>query len=126
MNEKKVLLIDEEEFILNTYSFLLSKEGYYTVSTNSGREAIESLHQKKFDVVITDLAMKNENGKTVLEDIREMFPLIPVIVLTDNTSNVVKQFALLLGARALIKKPCSYDVLISSIRKSFLANRRYQ
>jgi len=126
MNEVKILLVAEEEIILNTYSFLLNKEGYYTITTNNGREALESLQQQRFDVVVTDLAMKNENGKTFLENIREMFPLIPVIVLTDNTSNIVKQFAFTLGAQALIKKPCSYDVLISSIRKSFLANKRYQ
>jgi CheY-like chemotaxis protein len=126
MNGKKVLLIDEEEIILDTYSFLLSKEGYYTVSTNSGREALEKLHQHSFDVVITDFAMKNENGHTVLEEIREMFPFIPVIVLSDKISNTVKQFALLLGARVLVKKPCSYETLISSIRKSFSVNKRYQ
>jgi len=126
MREKKVLLVDEEDTILTTYSFLLSKEGYCTVATNSGSKALEKLQQQSFDVVITDLAVKNRNGQTVLEDIRELFPFIPVIVLTNNTSDVVKQFALLLGACALIQKPCSYETLSSSIRKSFFSNTRYQ
>ncbi|UCD04495.1 MAG: response regulator [Candidatus Woesearchaeota archaeon] len=120
MNGRRILLVDEEDKILDRYSFLLSKEGYHAVTTNSGSKAIEQLHKQPFDIVITDLAMRNKNGQTILEEIREMLPLIPVIVLTDKISNIIRHFASLLGACALIKKPCSYKVLISSIRKSFL------
>lgn len=116
MNGKKVLLVDEEKNILDTYSFLLSKEGYRVVATNSGREALKELSQQPFDIVITDLTMKNENGCTVLEEVKTMFPAIPVIVLTNNLSEIVKQFVSLLGACGLIEKPLSYEILISCIR----------
>ena len=123
MNEKKVLLVDEEKIILDTYSFLLSKEGYRVVATNSGRKALKELGQQSFDIVITDLAIKNENGCTVLEEVKTMFPIIPVIVLTNNLSEIVKQFASMLGACSLIEKPFSYEILISCIR-SFLTRSK--
>ena len=119
MNEKKFLLVDEEKIILDTYSFLLSKEGYRVVATNSGRKALEKLHQQPFDIVITDLAIKNENGCTVLEEVKTIFPTIPVIVLTNNVSEIVRQFTSMLGACGLIEKPISYEILVSCIR-SFL------
>ena len=118
MNGKKVLLVDDEKTILDCYSLLLSKEGYFVVTANNGTKALKELCQQSFDLVITDLAMKDENGHTVLEEIKALFPIIPVIILTDNLSEIVKRFASMLGACALIEKPCSYESLMYFIRNS--------
>ena len=126
MSKAKVLLVDEEDTILDAYSFLLRKEGYRVLTAYNGGKAIEKLCQQKFDLAITDFATKNGNGHTVLEEIREMFPLMPVIVLTDKLSPIVKQFAFSMGAYALIEKPCSCEMLISCIRRSLKRNRCYQ
>ncbi len=125
MSKAKVLLVDEEDTILDTYSFLLRKEGYRVLTAYNGGKAIEKLCQQKFDLAITDFATKSGNGHTVLEEIKEMFPLIPVIVLTDKLSPIVKQFAFSMGAYALIEKPCSCEMLISCIRRSLKRNRCY-
>ena len=125
MREKKVLLIDDEETILDTYSFLLNREGYVVVTSTNADKALEQLHQQPFDIVITDLTMKSKNGHTLLEDIRDTFPLIPVIVLTDNLCSIVRRFTITMGAYALLEKPCSYEMLILSIRKSFNALIHY-
>jgi len=126
MNRAKVLLVDEEDSILNAYSFLLRKEGYSVLTAYNGSKALEKLHRQQFDLVITDLATKNGNGHTVLEEIKEMFPLMPVIVLTDKLSPIVKQFAFSMGAYALIEKPCSCEILISCICKSLKRSKCYQ
>ncbi len=126
MSGAKVLLVDEEDTILDAYSFLLRKEGYRVLTAYNGGKAIEKLCQQKFDLAITDFATKSGNGHTVLEEIKEMFPLIPVIVLTDKLSPIVKQFAFSMGAYALIEKPCSCEMLISCIRRSLKRNRCYQ
>ncbi len=119
MRGKKVLLVDEEKIILDAYSFLLSKEGYRVLATSSGSKALEKLHQQPFDIVITDLAIKNGNGCSVLEEVKTIFPTIPVIVLTNNLSEIVRQITSMLGACGLIEKPFSYEILVSCIR-SFL------
>ena len=126
MRGAKVLLVDEEDTILDAYSFLLRKEGYRVLTAYNGGIAIEKLCQQKFDLAITDFATKSGNGHTVLEEIKEMFPLIPVIVITDKLSPIVKQFAFSMGAYALIEKPCSCEMLISCIRRSLKRNRCYQ
>ena len=125
MSKAKVLLVDEEDTILDAYSFLLRKEGYRVLTAYNGGNAIEKLCQQKFDLAITDFATKSGNGHTVLEEIKDMFPLIPVIVLTDKLSPIVKQFAFSMGAYALIEKPCSCEMLISCIRRSLKRNRCY-
>ena len=126
MSGAKVLLVDEEETILDAYSFLLRKEGYHVLTAYNGIKAIEMLHHQQCDLVITDLATKNGNGHTVLEELREMFPLIPVIVLTNKLSAVVKLFAFSMGACALIEKPCNCGVLFSCIRRSLKRNSNFQ
>lgn len=126
MNRKKVLLIDEDDTILDIYSSLLIREGYCVSTVNNGNKALEMLHRQPFDIVITDLAMRRENGQTVLEEIRGNFPLTPVIALTDSLSNTAKLFALSMGAFALIVKPCGCEILLSFIRKSLRAKRKYQ
>lgn len=125
MSKAKVLLVDEEDTILDAYSFLLRKEGYRVLTAHNGGKAIAKLCQQKFDLAITDFATKSGNGHTVLEEIREMFPLIPVIVLTDKLSPIVKQFAFSMGAYALIEKPCSCEMLISCIIRSLKRNTCY-
>ena len=77
-------------------------------------------------VAITDFATKSGNGHTLLEEIKALFPRIPVIVLTDKLSPIVKEFAFSMGAYALIEKPCSCEMLISCIRRSLKRNKIYQ
>ena len=126
MSGAKVLLVDEEKTILDAYSFLLRKAGYRVVTAHNGSKAIETLHRQQCDLVITDLATKNGNGNTVLEELREMFPHIPVIVLTDKLSTIVKLFTFSMGACDLIEKPCNCGILFSCIRRSLKRNNSFQ
>ncbi len=126
MRGANVLLVDEEETILDAYSFLLRKEGYRVLTAYNGSKAIETLHRQQCDLVITDFATKNGNGHTILEELREMFPHIPVIVLTEKLSTVVKLFAFSMGACALIEKPCSCGILSSCIRSSLKRKKSFQ
>jgi len=126
MNGKKVLLIDEEKAILETYTFLLSREGYCVVTANSGVKAMKEFYQQPFDLIVMDLAIKNGNGHTLLEEVKKRFPIMPVIVLTEKVSEAITMFASLLGASALIEKPCSYEMLLSCIGRSLKGNRKFQ
>jgi len=118
MNRKKVLLVDDEETILNTYSLLLSEKGYSVVTVDSGRKAFAKFCEQPFDIVITDLAMMDGDGFTLLKDIKSRSPHTPVIVFTGTRSKVVKSFVSSLGAFALIEKPCKNEILISCIKSS--------
>ena len=67
---KKILLVDDEPIILETYSCLLSEKGFAVVTAHSGREALEKFSHNAFDLVITDLAMPDGDGFKLLEDIK--------------------------------------------------------
>ena len=118
MLQKRILLVDDESIILETYSSLLSEKGYSVVTASSGREALERFSRDSFDLVITDLAMPDGDGFKLLEEIKEISPHTPVIVFTGKIYRAVKEFVALLGANELLEKSCSTELFISCIRES--------
>ena len=120
MQEKRILLVDDEEIILDTYSSLLSEKGYSVVTTNSGRKALKIFSQQPIDLIVTDLAMMDEDGLTLLEEIKACSSNTPVIILTGTSSRVIKEFASKLGAYAIIEKPCSNEIFLSCVKDSLL------
>jgi DNA-binding NtrC family response regulator len=118
MLEKKILLVDDENVILETYSSLLSEKGFSVVTARSGREALERFSNDSFDLVITDLAMPDGDGFKLLEEIKEQSPHTPVIVFTGKIYRAVKEFVALLGANELLEKSCSTELFISRIKES--------
>jgi len=118
MLQKRILLVDDESIILETYSSLLSEKGFSVVTASSGREALERFSRDSFDLVITDLAMPDGDGFKLLEEIKEISPHTPVIVFTGKIYRAVKEFVALLGANELLEKSCNTELFISCIKES--------
>jgi DNA-binding NtrC family response regulator len=122
MLEKKILLVDDEETILDTYSLLLGEKGYSVVTAENGIKALEEFSRNSFDLVITDLAMPDGDGFKLLEEIKGRSPKTPVIVFTGKRYKAVKEFVSLLGAQELIEKSCSNEIFISCVKNSLQAD----
>lgn len=120
MPEKKILLVDDEECILQTYALLLEEYGYSVVTANCGRKALEKFLSQSFDLVITDLTMPGVDGFKVIEEVKNNSPETPVITFTGNGHGYksVKEYVYLLGACALIEKSCTNEVFIACVRNS--------
>lgn len=118
MSEKRILLVDDEDIILDTYSSLLSEKGYTVVTASSGTKALEEFLNQPFDLVVTDLAMTDGDGFGLLEKIKKRYPDTPTIVLTGKRYRIVSEFVSLLGVNALIEKPCSNEIFLSCVRDS--------
>ena len=115
---KRILLVDDEEMILDTYSSLLDEKGYSVVATNCGRKALEVFFSHFFDLVITDLAMPEVDGFRIIEEVKRSSPHTPVIVFTGKGYKSVKEYVSLLGAYALIEKSSSNDMFIACVKNS--------
>jgi DNA-binding response OmpR family regulator len=118
VDKKKVLLISGGETIPCTFSSLLREEGYCVVTASSGLRVLEELCQHSFDLFITDLAMNDRRGFTILGMIKILFHNTPAIVFTSNRSEIVKKLVPLLDTCILIEKPCNYETFISCVRSS--------
>jgi DNA-binding NtrC family response regulator len=79
---EKILVVDDEQIIRESISFILKKEGYNVSEAENGRIAREKLLAEPFDLVITDLEMPELKGIELLGHITKMSPEISVIIIT--------------------------------------------
>lgn len=81
---KKVLVVDDDEQIRGLLVDILEAAGFAVESARDGIEALEKMHQQKFDCVTTDLRMPRMDGRKLAEEIRRLFPQVPAIMMTAN------------------------------------------
>jgi putative two-component system response regulator len=109
--QSKVLIVDDDQFALQSMVRALGSESYQVVTAASGLEAIDLLRQDSFDLVLTDLKMPGVDGLVVLRKVREIAPQAVVLILTGYASLESAIEALRQGAYDYLVKPCSDDEL---------------
>jgi diguanylate cyclase (GGDEF)-like protein/PAS domain S-box-containing protein len=109
--QSKVLVVDDDQFALQSIAKVLESESYQLVTETSGSEAIELLRQGSFDLVLTDLKMPGIDGLEVLKWTRETTPQAVVLILTGYASVESAIEALREGAYDYLVKPCSTEEL---------------
>ncbi len=121
LGKKSVLIVDDDPGMLRALNKVLTGEGAAVTSADSAANAVEVLtgRKKKIDLVITDLRMPFVTGMTVLYAIHEVFPELPVIVLTAFGSRDVKAECLRQGAAAFLEKPLDTTQLLTAIEGVF-------
>jgi DNA-binding NtrC family response regulator len=78
----KILVVDDEKHIRLLYSEELKVAGYEVITADSGYKLIETIAEEKPDLVILDIKMVAYNGLDILQDIRNHFYDLPVIIST--------------------------------------------
>ena len=119
--EKKVLLIDDEESIRITLQHRLKKEGLDCDLASSGKEGVEKLDKDpcSFDLVVTDLKMSPFTAIDIIIKVREINPLIPVMVITGFRDSPLLDEAMALHPFETCFKPFSSEEFMRKIHKCF-------
>lgn len=100
-----ILVVDDEPFVTEVVSRWLASEGYECVQASGGREALEALGRREFELVITDIMMPGMSGVELLEQVRRTYPRTAVIMLTAVDDRKTATDALELGAYGYVIKP---------------------
>ncbi|MEO8427181.1 MAG: response regulator [Verrucomicrobiota bacterium] len=119
LNDKSILVIDDDPGMLRALDKVLRSKGATVTCANWAGDAVEILtsRKKQFDLVITDLRMPFVNGMTVIYAIHEIFPALPVIVLTAFANPEVRAACREQGAVAFLEKPLESQELITAVRR---------
>jgi DNA-binding NtrC family response regulator len=112
-----ILIVDDEQIIRESASFILRKEGFDVDEAPNGRAAYEMFVEKAYDLVITDLEMPEMKGIELLTKVREMSPQAIVIIITAYGSLETAISALRQGANDYLLKPIEFDELTLKIRR---------
>ncbi len=116
----RVLIVDDEATMRTLISTALSGAGADVVSTASADEAFTQLSKQPFDVLVSDIAMPDEDGHSLARRIRarnDEIANIPAVALTAYGGPLQKQLALEAGFDDYLKKPFALQDLIESIAK---------
>jgi len=118
MNER-ILVVDDEEIIRESLSFVLKKEGYVVEEAENGKAAYDKLLEESFDLVITDLEMPIMKGSQLLEEIKRLNMHTSIVIITAYGSLETAISALRNGASDYILKPIEFDEILIKIKRLF-------
>jgi len=119
--KKRILLVDDEESICITLQHRLEKEGFDCNAVLSGEEGIEKLDKNpcSFDLVVTDLKMTPLTAIDIIIKVREINPLIPVMVITGFRDSPLLDEVRELHPCEISFKPFSSEEFLEKIHKCF-------
>ncbi|NSW87640.1 MAG: response regulator [Syntrophobacteraceae bacterium] len=119
MDTFSVLLVDDEVEFLETLVKRLRKRKLDARGVTSGEEAIQALKETPADVVVLDVKMPGMGGLQTLREIKKMYPLVEVIMLTGHASMEVAIQGMEMGAFDYLMKPMDIDELVYKLQDAF-------
>jgi DNA-binding response OmpR family regulator len=117
-NNLRLLLVDDEEEFASTLAHRLQIRGYPTGVAVDGEEALNLLANNIYDVMVLDLMLPGLSGLDVLQQVKQQYPDLPVIMLTGQGSTREGLAGMRFGAFDFLMKPVDLDELITKITEA--------
>ena len=114
-----ILAVDDSSSMRQMVSFTLKNAGYDVVEAVDGEDAFEKARNRAFDLVLTDQNMPRLDGIGLTKKLREHpgFKATPILILTTESSDQMKQAGRAAGATGWLVKPFDPAKLIEVIKK---------
>jgi len=112
-----ILVVDDEIYICNIIVDALAAEGCNTVAISDPAEALECIHNKRVDLVLSDLMMGEFSGEQILEATLAEHPDAIVILMTAHPTVQTAISVLKRGAFDFLVKPFKLEMLRATIRR---------
>ena len=124
MSEKaKVLIVDDQEVVRLSYLRSLGSEHCRVDVAASGEEALQTMQQRKFDLVLLDLRMPGMDGMDVLRTIKQMWPDTEVVMITGYPTVETAKEAVRLGAHGYLAKPLGPDDIVNAANDAVIQKK---
>jgi DNA-binding NarL/FixJ family response regulator len=123
---KRILIADDHEVVRRGLRQILTDEfpKLQIGDAANARDAVEAVRKQPWDAVLLDINMPGRSGLEVLEELKQLRPALPVVVLTAFPEADYAVRAFKLGASAYVTKGSASDELLAALRKA-LAGGRY-
>lgn len=122
---KKILLVEDEDFIRELYVRQLTKAGFQVKSTVDGQSGLNMLKQEQFDLLLLDIMLPGMNGLQLLREFKTQNPnsQMITILLTNLGQEAVIKEGFELGAQAyLIKASYTPDQVVNEVKNALFGN----
>lgn len=119
-HSETILLVEDEEFLLETLSYELETSGFSVLTARDGMEAISMYreHQKEISLVFSDMGLPSITGIDEFKKLKEMNPRVKVIFTSGFIEPEIKNELQIAGARGFIQKPYRPEDVLRKIRET--------
>jgi len=126
MSEKKlsILLVEDEGNLHEALKLNLEMEGYEVSSAFDGPQALKSVQNEYFDLIILDVMLPELDGISVSENIRIQGNEVPILILSAKNSSADRVLGLKKGADDYLTKPFNLEELLLRVNKLIHKNKR--
>ncbi|HZU26946.1 MAG TPA: response regulator [Bryobacteraceae bacterium] len=116
--KKKILIVDDSEFVRNYHSHILTQADFDVLTAVDGNDGLEKLYMHPCDVILTDINMGHMDGYEFIRRIRAevQYEDLPIIIISTEGGNADKMRGFEAGANLYIVKPSEPAVMIENIR----------
>jgi len=117
MSKGKILVVDDEAYLLQILDFSLGAEGYDVVTAEDGEQAIQKAKSEQPDLIVLDIMMPKIDGYEACRKLKQDPGMkdVPVILLTAKGRDIDRKLGLEVGADDYITKPFSPSKLLEKI-----------
>lgn len=119
LEERRVLLIEDEPNIIEAIRFILSRDGWRVDTHADGETAMDAIQRRAPDLIILDVMLPNRSGYDILQELRRTAETssVPVLMLTARGQKKDRELAEKLGANRFMTKPFSNGEILSTVRE---------
>lgn len=125
MANEKVLIVDDEMPIRMALKTAFIREGMVVAEASCGKEALELVKKKSFDLIVLDIMMQDIDGYTILQKIRGDRNVTPVLMLSGRGEELDQVLGLGMGADDYLTKPFHVAVLVQKVKALIRRNSVY-
>ncbi len=118
--QKKILLIEDEEFIRDLYASDIQRAGFVIDAVGTGKEGYEKLAANTYDLLLLDIMLPDTNGLEILKKVKgdETKKSMKVVLLTNlGADNIIKEGFRIGADGYLIKSAYNPDQIIEQVKK---------
>jgi len=118
--DRRVMVVDDDEGVLNVYTSFLKRSGLEVISYNDPQKAVEAYIQEPVPILVTDLKMPGISGLEVLQKVKKANPNAEVIVVTGHGDKASVVAAMRMGASDYLEKPVQMAELQQAVERARL------
>jgi len=119
----RILVVDDEANIRDILAETLNNLGYLVLTAEHGVAALTLLNKEPVDVMLLDMRMPLKDGLSLLAEIRDRLPTLPVVLITGLASHEEVEDALQMGAFSCIRKPFNIETLKTEVERALERNQ---
>ncbi len=123
-HQPTILVVDDEDPVRYVLCMLLETEGFAVIEAADGRECLRQAYERHPDLVLLDILMPGKDGRQVCQQLRDISPDLPIIMLSALSEEAEKVARLHDGADDYVTKPFHQDELLARVRAVLRRSQR--